>query len=1067
MKKTKNLFLFIIIVFSLILNGCFFLPTIGGTNNSNDSSNSNQIIENFEFVTDDKMIYKDTTENKYYNLILYAGEEYQVKTTIDDILGDNYYLKYITDDEIAGKLTLSETGYIKINSDLQTNETIVIDVELYKKGSSKRIYHEFFALSLRVGEYANISLTGSNLTYDANTYTYSLTMDSGNSYNISYSISSNTSYVLVFSLTNPNQSSFVSIDDNGYIQTNKTSEDKVVKISITLMGANGPLNLVFLEITLIKSDDVVVNKEFEVINLNTSNSLKDNDSLTLYVNQELLFETRYDNTIINADISLSDSNIVEVNNTSNKIKGLMVGSSEVTFKYDDKQITITVNVVLDKMVSLKALNEGSDFIIINGTLHYLNKMSVVYESKLQKEITDFSLIKTTISDKDDTYKTVLFEYEENGSKVQISYDVKYYVAEKYNELITAYSNNDFFTNYYIGTSKVLPNKGTVKMLVIPVWFNDSDVFFKESQKYQIVEDIVYTVKGNRPDSEFKSLKQYYEAQSHGAITMDITVSDFYSSTTSYQNYTDNIQSKLTNTHKLGTDAINWYFNTHANEKFDDYDLDSDGFLDGVIIYYGANYYGATNDLNRSTAFEITNNYNNSYNFNTLSFCSIGDLYGLSKKKPTTQLTSNDLSETFAKGFKTSGKTVIHEVGHMFGNNDLYEDQFATERYSPAGGFSMQDDNFGSLDPYHLNRIGWSKPQVYASSDYNLGDKITLNISDFQSSGQNIILTNKWNSANSLYDEYLLLELFTPTGLNKYDSEVSYLNTIDSGIRLWHVNALLEDIHDPENKTSEIVQGNQYRLANSNHSVEYEYDILHMIRNNPNEPYDSTSKLSKGGTLFETGDSFDMETFKSQFVNGSKLDSGEKLGWAFKVESIYQNADGTYGAIITLERTDNVRTEFSKKVTLNRNDLNTPTDIEDYSEEIFGSNSEFELTYKYVTPPSFYSQDFPISSNGMCLFASDDGNGGYIDLTIKEIDGKEVIINSISITYSYLTNASLTVIANNKIVEGQEFETENDQAYGYEFVVNSNTVRIQNQYNGTIDHWSVLALYELTINYTIK
>ena len=256
------------------------------------------------------------------------------------------------------------------------------------------------------------------------------------------------------------------------------------------MGANGPLNLVFLEITLIKSDDVVVNREFEVINLNTSNSLKDNDSLTLYVNQELLFETKYDNTIINADISLSDSNIVEVNNTSNKIKGLMVGSSEVTFKYDDKQITITVNVILDKMVSLKALNEGSDFIIINGTLHYLNKMSVVYESKMQKEITDFSLIKTTISDKDETYKTVLFEYEENGSKVQISYDVKYYVDEKYNELMTAYSNNDFFTNYYIGTSKVLPNKGTVKMLVIPVWFNDSDVFFKESQKDQIVDLIV-------------------------------------------------------------------------------------------------------------------------------------------------------------------------------------------------------------------------------------------------------------------------------------------------------------------------------------------------------------------------------------------------------------------------------------------------------------------------------------------------------------------------------------------------------------------------------------------------
>ncbi len=38
---------------------------------------------------------------------------------------------------------------------------------------------------------------------------------------------------------------------------------------------------------------------------------------------------------------------------------------------------------------------------------------------------------------------------------------------------------------------------------------------------------------------------------------------------------------------------------------------------------------------------------------------------------------------------------------MFGNVDLYEDQFASERYSPAGSFVMQDRNFGSHDPFTL------------------------------------------------------------------------------------------------------------------------------------------------------------------------------------------------------------------------------------------------------------------------------------------------------------------------------------------------------------------------------
>lgn len=1064
MKKVKNFLLSILLIFPLLLSGCAFLPTLGGFNS--DDNESSETIDTFEFVTDAKMTVKKASSDEYYNLVLYAGEDYQIKTTIDDALGDDYYLIYKTDDEINGKFTLSETGYIQTEAALQETETFVIDVDLYKKGTYKRVAREYFILSLRVGEYANIILTNDNLEYDDNTSTYSMTMDSGNDYSITYSVAYNTAHVVTFSLREASYADFMSVDSEGNISTTKTKEDQVGEISIRVNGANGILDVVFLKIKLNKSEDF--KDEFKIINQSNAKEVQNGDALNLYNGHTLSFDVKYNNQSKTNVITVSDPTVLEVDGATNTIKALKLGTSEVTFAYEAEQITVTVNVIKDKLLSIAAENEGGSFIILNDTVYYLDKMYATYQSTERKEISDTALIIASISDKDEVYKTVAFTYVEDGELATVTYDVKFYAVSDYDGQTTAYDNNDYFKNYYIGAVHSLPNKGRIKLLAIPVWFNDSDLFFTQAQKAQIIEDIAYTVNGNRPNSELKSVKQYYEAQSYGAITMDITVSDeFYCSSTSYQDYTDCNNYKVTNTHVLGTNAIDWYFTNHTDEKLEDYDLNGDGYLDGLLLYYGANYYGAVNDENKSTAFEVNNNDNSLYSFNTLSFCPIGGLYGLKKKAPAEQLTVLDLSATYSNAFRESSRTMIHEIGHMFGNVDLYEDQFAAERFKPAGGFSMQEDDYGTFDPYHVNRIGWSKPQIYASNDYQLGDKITLRLSDFQSSGQNVILTNTWNASNSLYDEYLILELFAPTGINEFDAKINFMNMRYSGVRVWHVNSLLTDIHDSENKTSTIIDGKQYNLAYSNYDVESEFDVLHMIRNNPNEAYHTTSRLQYGKTLFTQGDSFDMETFKSQFINGSKLDNGEKLGWSFTVEAIYCKADGTYEAIVTLERTDNVRTEFSQKVVLNRSDLDEPTGEEEYGEEIFGADGEFSLVYKYVTPPSFYEQGYPISEKGMCLFASSDGNGGYIDLTIKEIDGKEVCINSISITYSYLTDVTPTVLVGGTQIEGQEFEPQNEEAYGFKYAVNGASVRIQNQYDGTINHWSILALYEITIDYTIK
>ncbi len=1066
MKKNNNPLFILLLVFSLFLSGCSFLPPISSSNpNSVGNSTSTVTITDFEFVTDDRLTYSE--EEKYYSLDLYADEKYQIRTTIDDLLGDVYYLKYTTnaeDDDYS--FTLTETGYIETASSIDDFSISSVYAELYKKGETRRITRKYIILSILTGDYANITLTNDNLSFESDTSTYTMTMDSGSSFNIAYSVSYNTAYVLSISLKDPSCSSFVSVDDKGKITTNKIGEDKVVEIVIKATGSSGVLDEVYLKINLKKSEEI--KDELIVYNKLNASEVKDGDTITIYKEQELSFDVLFNGESKTNVISVVDSNILQVNDDSNLIKGLKEGTSAVSFKYEGKTITITIKVINDTLISIEARNKGNDFVIINNKLHYLNNLIANYQSGNSKEIKNDVLVLVSIVDKDDLSKTVTFTYKEDDNTASVNYDVRFFEVEEYEGKETAYDNNDYYNNNYYGTAQVLPNKGNVKILVVPVWFNDSNVFFNTSQKEQILEDIEYTMNGNRPNTELSSVKQYYEAQSYGAITMDIKVSDFYISNTSYKDYTDNNQnSKTYNDNILATDAISWYFENNKDEKFEDYDLNSDGYLDGIVLLYGANYYGNESDGNSSYAFETTNYGNEDYSYNTMSFCPIGGLYGLAKDTPTTQLTALDLSKTFERDFKSSSRVIIHEMGHMFGNKDLYESASSNEKYIPAGGFLMQDNNCGGHDPLHVNMIGWSKPEIYASSDYEMGDKLTIHLEDFQSSGQNVILTNTWNSSNSLFDEYLIIELFAPTGLNEFDAKGVYAKPIESGIRLWHANSSLIDYANDGNLTSEIIPGHIYGLASSNNDPENEYDTLHLIRNNPNEEYNTTSSVPYNDVLFEAGDSFDMETFKSQFINGDKLDNGDKLGWEFKVETIYKNVDGTYGAIITLERVDNVQTDFVQTISLTRSDLNEPTGEEDYSTEIFGEDGAFTFKYKYITPPSYYEPGYPISSNGMCLFAAENGDGGYIDLSINSIDGKEVCINSISITYSNLTNASLTVLADGNAVTGNKLDSIIDGTYVYEFDVNSSSVRIQNQYDGEINHWSVITILDITIEYTIK
>ena len=484
--------------------------------------------------------------------------------------------------------------------------------------------------------------------------------------------------------------------------------------------------------------------------------------------------------------------------------------------------------------------------------------------------------------------------------------------------------NDFVKHNASGIS-ACPLEGNAKLLVIPVWFTDSSSFIGEAYKENIREDINTAYFGTESATGWESVSSFYKKESNNTLNLTGTVSEWYNSTLSSAvvatydtNNDDGPQNNLVKA------ATNWYFTNHSSDSRTNYDSDGDGYIDSVMLIYGApNYYdytGYSGDNMWAYCYWVADSSQKSLSnpgVNVYFWASYDFMY--SEQKALTR-TGRSYGYGDTSHCNIDTHTYIHEMGHVFGLDDYYDYNYVEEvgyrgsNTNPAAGFSMQDNNVGSHDPFSMMAMGWADP-------YIPNDSSTITINDFQSSHDIIVLSNNWNSTyNSPFDEYIILELYSNTGLNKFDCDYRYRGNYaqgpqDVGIRVWHVDARLlltfpykfaptPDVKNTSgllgafnNTSSESVRSSYayYYL----HQKEYQtINLLQLIRNSTTKTYTDRGDLSSSD-LFKAGSSFSMSTFNKQFVKGNKLDNGTDLGWSFSVNSILNNGDGTYSAEIQL------------------------------------------------------------------------------------------------------------------------------------------------------------------------
>ena len=465
-----------------------------------------------------------------------------------------------------------------------------------------------------------------------------------------------------------------------------------------------------------------------------------------------------------------------------------------------------------------------------------------------------------------------------------------------NETVTARFDYDY-VSYNGNNCPTTPNIGDVNILVIPVELSDEFGMLDTTPHFtpKKLASIKASFNGTKEDDSNnyrESVKSFYEKSSYGNLHLNFDVLDVYKSSMSKSEFEHLIDDN-------GTEVTTLLDEIYANKnslKLDGsfvditdsnrYDANYDGYIDGVWLIYNV---FDSNEVTSSKYWAYTANY-------------FGDLYN----NPDVSSIVFGKYANFAYAFLNAGNsegldahTAIHETGHMFGLDDYYSYDLDADKFGQMGGVDMMDNNVGDQSAFSKFSLGWVNPTVVYKDC-----EITLR--PFESSGDCVILpANYFN--DSAFSEYLIIEYYTPTGLNKLDSSYQYRGSYprvftEKGILIYHVDARIGEFTVKNNNltfknfiskdTSTIsiptTSHPYYSIVTNSNTPSFNYvnetfSLVQMMSSNGRQIYGS-STCAKNSDLFKAGDVFNKSKAKRYFANDS-FNDGTALCYTVNVESL--------------------------------------------------------------------------------------------------------------------------------------------------------------------------------------
>ncbi len=518
------------------------------------------------------------------------------------------------------------------------------------------------------------------------------------------------------------------------------------------------------------------------------------------------------------------------------------------------------------------------------------------------------LYRATVSNEEDLIETQV-DFTVSETTVDEGSEGKGYKTVKREDL----------AKYAVSTHKELgalkagkfPSVGTPKILVVPVQFTkdkegntSSGAMFSESEE-QVMKTLDEAFFGSTSHSKFntttkwESLSSYYYKSSYGKLDIGGEVTPIYT-------YKDVSTKDFTrsNLDSLIKSIVSW-LQTSQNYDMKDYDYDHDGYIDGLEIIYCTDQ--ETPSTNTSTSSDNSDLW---WNFTTILDSNAAQKGNA--EKPVAQryfwsrydYVKNTYYPTETEKETADAHTIVHETGHMLGLNDYYSydtTDSGAKSGGPAGCADMMDMNVGDHNAYSKMALSWVDAKVVDGSSSNF----SITLDSYTDTGDFIVLRNssedKWNETP--WDEYLILEYYTPTGVNAADSKgykeweqasstgsnaYGHGGTYEQpGLQVYHVDSrLASTTADYDSVNKKIVSGtskfgytdNLYDSATiSADGKRYESAFSAPHSNTPSRSVDVDNGKSENGAyreihaIFSSGvNGLDGSTYYNSFGNTANL-----------------------------------------------------------------------------------------------------------------------------------------------------------------------------------------------------
>ena len=388
----------------------------------------------------------------------------------------------------------------------------------------------------------------------------------------------------------------------------------------------------------------------------------------------------------------------------------------------------------------------------------------------------------------------------------------------------------------------MPSTGDVKCLVVPINFDSSN----KTDTY--LDNIKTAFSASSDAIKYESVSSYYYKSSNGVLKLSFDVLDWYTPKSDQTYYESYSKKNVTGFDILCEEVLSFL---DESIDFNEYDSDKDGYIDAIWLVYNKI---ADKSSDFWWAYTSLSDYNKTYD-------------GL--KTYAISFASTSFMKN-SESYYVDASTYIHETGHLLGLDDYYS--YNPSVYDPVFGADMMDSNLGDHCSLSKILLGWVKPTVVTES----GDYVLNPFSSSDGSGNVLLVSN--HPVKTIYDEYYLIDFYTPTNLNKNQGLfLGKLNQSSSGVRVYKVNANIN--FDSYNRPA-ISDDPYYSTAFKYNNSMLFNPIVKLLGAKVDKSYLSvySNKIANSDFLYtEKSAQFGTEVWQdNKYIDGSKLNFSMKI-----------------------------------------------------------------------------------------------------------------------------------------------------------------------------------------------